>query len=55
MAAKNTKEFSVDLITRDSMSDNEFNTLMEKGLLQAKEDKSYPVNDVFDSLEQELQ
>lgn len=37
------------------MSDNEFNTLMEKRLLQAKEDKSYPVNDVFNKLKQELQ
>lgn len=55
MAAKNTKELSVNFITRDSMSDSEFNALMEKGLLQAKENKSYPANDVFDSLKRELQ
>lgn len=55
MTTKSKKELSVNFITRDSMSDNEFNALMEKGLLQAKENKSYPVNDVFDSLKRELQ
>lgn len=40
--------------TRDSISNIEFNTIMEKGLKQAKEDQSYPVTDVFASLRQEI-
>lgn len=40
--------------TLDSMTNEEFNAIMEKGLSQAKNDISYPVADVFASLRQEL-
>ncbi len=36
--------------TLDSMSTEEFNSIMEKGLLQAKADQSRPVTDVFADL-----
>lgn len=38
----------------DSMTNEEFDIIMEKGLSQAKNDISYPVADVFDKLRQEL-
>ena len=50
MVTTNTNELSVVLITRDSMSDTEFNTIMGKGLIQAKEDDSSLVTDVFTDL-----
>ena len=34
-------------VTLDSMTTEEFNSIMEKGLLQAKADQSRPVTDVF--------
>ena len=40
--------------TRDSMTTTEFNSLMEKGLSQAKSDNSRPVSDVFEDLRREL-
>ena len=40
--------------TRDPMSTAEFNSLMEKGLSQAKSDNSRPVSDVFADLRREL-
>lgn len=40
--------------TRDSMTTAEFNSLMEKGLSQAKSDNSRPVSDVFADLRREL-
>lgn len=41
-------------IARDSMTTTEFNSLMEKGLSQAKSDNSRPVSDVFADLKREL-
>lgn len=55
MVTKNTKEHSVNLITRDSMTNTEFDAIIEKGLKQANEDQSYPVDDVFASIRQKLQ
>lgn len=40
--------------TLDSMSTEEFNSIMEKGLLQAKADQSRPVTDVFADLRREI-
>ena len=42
-------------ITLDSMTTEEFNSLMEKGLSQAKADQSRPAVEVFSDLRQELQ
>lgn len=39
----------------DSMTTEEFNSIMETGLSQAKSDQSRPVADVFADLRQELQ
>ncbi|MDE6600961.1 MAG: type II toxin-antitoxin system RelB/DinJ family antitoxin [Lachnospiraceae bacterium] len=41
--------------TLDSMTAKEFNEVMEKGLLQAKEDQARPAVDVIADLRQELQ
>ena len=41
--------------TLDSMTTEEFNTMMEKGLLQAKTDQSRPASDVFADLRREIQ
>ena len=41
--------------TRDSMTTEEFNSIMEKGLSQAKTDQSRPVTDVFSDLRRKLQ
>ena len=38
--------------TRDSMTAEKFNSIMEKGLLQAKADQSRPVADIFADLSQ---
>lgn len=54
MVITNTNGLSADLITRDSMSDTEFNTIMGKGLIQAKEDNSSLVTDVFTDLKKEI-
>lgn len=40
--------------TLDSMSTEEFNSIMEKGLLQAKADQSRPVTDVFADLRRKI-
>lgn len=40
--------------TLDSMTIKEFNSIMEKGLSQAKSDQSRPVDDVFSDLRREL-
>ena len=42
-------------VTLDSMTTEEFNSIMEKGLLQAKADQSRPVTDVFADLRREIQ
>ena len=39
---------------RDTMSSEEFNRIMEKGLTEAKADKSHLAVDVFEDLRQEL-
>ena len=41
--------------TLDSMTTEEFNSIMEAGLSQAKSDQSHPVADVFADLRRELQ
>ena len=41
--------------TLDSMTTEEFNSIMEKGLSQAKTDQSRPAADVFADLRRELQ
>lgn len=41
--------------TLDSMTTEEFNSIMQKGLSQAKADQSRPATDVFADLRQELQ
>ncbi len=42
-------------VTLDSMTTEEFNSIMEKGLSQAKADQSRPVSEVFADLRRELQ
>lgn len=42
-------------VALDSMTTEEFNSIMETGLSQAKSDQSRPVADVFADLRQELQ
>ncbi len=42
-------------VTLDSMTTEEFDSIMEKGLLQAKSDRSRPAADVFADLRRELQ
>ena len=42
-------------ITLDSLATEEFNSIIEKGLSQAKADQSRPVADVFADLRQGLQ
>ena len=42
-------------VTLDSMTTSEFNSIMETGLSQAKNDDSLPVTEVFTNLRQELQ
>lgn len=44
-----------ELAALDSMTTEEFNSIMETGLSQAKSDQSRPVADVFADLRQELQ
>jgi len=41
-------------IARDQMDDSEFNSMMKRGLDEAKENISFPVSDVFSELRQEL-
>lgn len=41
-------------ISLDSMTTEEFNSIMETGLSQAKADHSRPASEVFDQLRQEL-
>ena len=51
----NTKDVNIssqETITLDSMTIEEFNSIMEKGLSQAKADQSCPVADVFADLRQ---
>lgn len=42
-------------VTRDSMTTEEFNAVMEMGLLQAKSNQSRPAADVIADLIRELQ
>jgi len=50
--------FSVDIpnspATRDSLSKVEFDTMMNTGLMQAKQDEALPVEDVFNQLKAEI-
>lgn len=43
-----------ELTTRDSMSAAEFDSMMEKGLAQAKADESVPAEDVFAELRRQI-
>lgn len=55
---KNGIPFSLSLrtemTTRDSMSAAEFDSMMEKGLAQAKADESVPAEDVFAELRRQI-
>ncbi len=42
-------------VTLDSMTTEEFNSIMEKGLAQAKADQSRPVSEAFADLRREIQ
>jgi antitoxin component of RelBE/YafQ-DinJ toxin-antitoxin module len=42
------------LATRDTMSDTEFDTMMSRGLAQAKSNESISVDDAFSDLRTEL-
>ncbi len=42
------------LMTRDHISDSEFNTMMRCGLAQAKLDDSYSLEDAFSNLRMEI-
>ncbi len=44
-----------ELTTLDSITTEEFDSIMEKGFAQAKSDQSRPVVDVFTDLRRELQ
>lgn len=44
----------IEPTTLDSMTTEEFNSIMENGLSQAKSDQSRPVADVFTDLRREL-
>ena len=50
--------FSLDIphnfVTRDSLSEAEFDAMMQTGLMQAKRDESLPVEDAFDQLRAEI-
>ena len=50
--------FSLDLpdklVTRDSLSKTEFDTMMQNGLVQAKKDDSLSVEDAFRQLKAEM-
>lgn len=46
---------SKEPVTLDSMATEEFNSIMETGLSQAKSDQSRPATDVFEDLRRELQ
>jgi len=41
-------------VTLDSMDSTKFNSIMETGLAQAKNDQSLPTSDVFAAIRQEL-
>ena len=42
------------LTTRDTLSKEEFDTIMQTGLVQAKEDDSLAMNDAFSQLKAEI-
>lgn len=50
--------FSLDiphnLVTRDSLSETEFDAMMQTGLMQAKRDESLTVEDAFKQLRAEM-
>lgn len=50
--------FSLDIPsefkTRDSLSKKEFDTMLQTGLMQAKEDDSFPVEDAFQQIKAEI-
>ena len=52
MNIKNINTLPKEHTTLDSMTTKEFDSIMEKGLSQAKVDQSRPVADVFADLKQ---
>lgn len=53
MATK-TANVTARIETRDELSDNQFNSMMEKGLLQAKANESKPAKEVFANLRKRI-
>ena len=49
-----TLEIPNTLTTRDDLSKAEFDTMMQTGLMQAKEDESFSVEDAFSQLKSEI-
>ena len=49
-----TLEIPNTLTTRDDLSKAEFDTMMQTGLMQAKEDESFSVEDAFSQLKAEI-
>ena len=58
MIANNGIPFALNLSktieTRDELSDAQFNSMMEKGLLQAKANESKPAKEVFANLRKRI-
>ena len=53
--ANNGIPFALNLPeTRDELSDTQFNSMMEKGLLQAKANESKPAKEVFANLRKRI-
>ena len=50
--AHNGIPFSISLPARDEMTKNQFDSLMEEGLKQAKSDNSFDLDEVFNELEE---
>lgn len=44
----------ITIETRDELSDNQFNSMMEKGLLRAKANESKPAKEVFANLRKRI-
>ncbi len=50
--AHNGIPFSISLPARDEMTKDQFDSLMEEGLKQAKSDNSFDLDEVFNELEE---
>lgn len=48
------KEKSTTPLARDDFSNNEFNTIINNGLLQVKNNESHPAKDVFSNLRKRI-